>query len=119
MKEVVCGMLAVFPYDVMDMVSFYLFYPATTCQHTIFMAVTDVLRAEPVRARSGGEGTSPAGRLTTKSVARWPEPRLVQVRRKTDTSPSRVRESERQDENETGTESGTERTEAQDEVEEE
>ena len=79
----------------------------------------DVLRAELVHAGSGGEGTSPAGRLTTKSVARWPEPRLVQVRRKTDTSPSRIQESERQDENETGTESGTERTEAQDKVEEE
>ena len=41
------------------------------------------------------------------------------MRRKTDTSPSRVRESERQDENETGTESGTERTQAQDKVKEE
>ena len=63
------------------------------------MCVTDVLRVEPVCAGSGGEGTSPAGRLTTKSVVCWPEPRLVQVQRKTDTSLSRVREPERQDEN--------------------
>ena len=85
----------------------------------VVATVTDILRVEPVRAGCGSEGTSPAGRLTTKSVTRWPEPRLVQVRRKTDTSPSRVRESERQDENETGTESGMECTEVQDEVEEE
>ena len=82
-------------------------------------SVTDVLRAEPVRAGSGGEVTSPAGRLTTKSVARWPEPRLVQVRGKDGYKSESGRRSERQDENETGTESGTERTEAQDEVEEE
>ena len=77
---------------------------------------------EPVCVGCGGEGMSLAGRLTTKSIARWLEPRLVdwyKCKGKTDTSLSRVRESERQDENETGTESGMERTEVQDEVKEE
>ena len=44
----------------------------------------NVLWAESVQAGGGNKGMSLAGRLTTKSVAHWPELRLVQVRGKMD-----------------------------------
>ena len=72
------------------------------------MFVMNVLRAEPVRAGGSGESSSPAGRLTTKSVACWPEPQLVQVQGKMEASPSRIRRLKNKTRDETGGETGTE-----------